>query len=128
MRYIKNKFDDQVSKVTRDMIVDYPLYLERPGDDGLRDMVQVYPWENLGEMAGGTKAKQHRIKDKWFVTKTAWDEIANLRPLNSAELAEHIHRDPRVRIHYQGMFKYLQTTLMNNIKKITRGKQNVRDL
>ena len=114
MKYIKNKFDDQVSKVTRDMIVDYPLY--KPSKNlyssskGLRDLVQVYPWEDIEKGLYSDfdrpSTLYHKIRGKWFVEKSTWEAYVKHRVINFSNLVEHVHSDPRIQRRQQGFWRF----------------------
>lgn len=136
MKYIKNKFDDEVSKVTRDMIVDYPLFKSKRrmseygplGDDGKRDMVQVYPWENIQEgIHDGTSVKHYHIDGKWFVTKGVWDAYVEHRRINFGELVAYVNNDRAVQLHRHGLVGFTRRWLAEQFKKL-KEQYNVRNL
>ena len=132
MKYIVNKFDDELSRVTRDMIVAYPLFKSKRrktdigmfGDDSKRDLVQVYPWEDISKLVE-THVKYYKIRDKWFVTKEVWDEVAANRPSNFSALVSHVFHDPRVHIHRLGLFKFIVGSIQAwRIKRALEKKGN----
>ena len=137
MQYIKNRFTDEVSKVTRDMIIGYPLFKSKRrmsewgplGDDGKRDMVQVYPWEDIqaGIHKSTEAVKHHNIDGKWFVTKGVWDEYVEHRLLNFGELVAHVNNDRAVQLHRHGLVGFTRRWLVEQFKKL-KEQYNVRDL
>jgi hypothetical protein len=101
MKYIKNWFDDRISKVMRDKIVGCQYREPGWGGGGKSDMVQVYPWEDLG------KKSVYKIRGKWFITKDAWEDYTDNRFINFGDLVAHVYNDPRVHIHRLGWFKFI---------------------
>ena len=101
MKYIRNKFDDQISRVTRDMILDYRFVTSY--NKWRENLVQVYPWEKF------KTTSYYKVRGKWFISEETWKEyIKENRPgINFNELVAHVYNDPWIHIHRLGWIKFI---------------------